>query len=282
MPFTAQDVAIGVPGYGDPDLLQLTLGAITATVPDHVPVAYADDCSEEDNVGAARDFGGRVHVIPNDHWHGSPWVRNQLYAWARDLRRGSITIGRHITGYTQERGFSLACLTDMDVIVQPGWLDALLAVMNAQPWCWLATFPMASFEVRDRHLDSGSKYRRVEEVGWLCAMTRLRALHECPGWPSPTHGTFGMDERLRGASHDSELCQRVNHDSHWRVYIAEQNLIDHRHGGYHSGKGKRADFVKDSRAESRGVWGLVMGEKNWFGTLPSSTCPPEEPPCPSG
>lgn len=258
--FTTADVAIGVPTFNDPDLMVGCLLAILDTVPDDMPLAIADDCSQQGNADVARaTFGERVHVIANDHWHGSPWVRNQLYAWARDGDR------------------PLACLIDMDVIVKPGWLGALLAVMNAQPWCWLATFPKASFEPRDRWLDPGSAYKRCEEVGWLCALTRLRALHECPGWESPEHGTFGMDERLRGASHDSELCQRVNHDSNWRVYLHDRNdLIEHK--GFHSGKGVRGDFVRESRSESRGVWGFICGEREWWGTFPSSTPPPDMPP----
>lgn len=275
--FTADDVCIGMPTFNDPDLMVRALLAVIDTVPEGVPVAIADDCSEQGNAKvAARTFGGRVHVIANDHWHGSPWVRNQLYAWADTTMFGRVNNGTSRPSVEIVKGKPLACLIDMDVIVRAGWLEALLDVMNAQPWCWLATFPKASFEPRDRWLDEGSRFRRCEEVGWLCAFTRLRALHECPGWESPTHGTFGMDERLRGASHDSELCQRVNHDSSWRVYLADENLIEHQ--GYHSGKGVRAAFVRESREESRGTWGFIMGERNWWGTLPSSTPPPADPP----
>lgn len=253
-------VAVGVPGFGSPDLLRQCLTAIIGTVPNHVPVGYADDYtddqSENENTAVARSFGDRVTVFTNDHWRGSPRCRNQIFAWARDL------------------GKDFACLIDMDVVVKPGWLEVLLDVMEKQPWCALATFPQASFEPRDRWLDEGSTYLRCEEVGFLCALVRLRALAEVPGH----NGCFGMDERLRGCAHDSELCQRWNQWSNWRTYLGPEGFINHLHGGEHSVKGNRGSFVEQSRQESRGFWGQMLYDRGWLDHLPGSTPPTGGPP----
>lgn len=251
-------VAIGVPGFNDPKYLRQCLESILATVPASVPVAYADDASVEDNVGAARTFEPRIHVIANERWHGSPYVRNQLTEWA-------FAMGPPI---------EFACLIDMDVTVQHGWLEALLECADACPWSGITTFTEASFEPMDRWRDPGCEYLRCEEVGFLCALCRLRALDEVRGH----NGCRGMDERLRGCAHDSELCQRLNHDSGWRTYLVQQNLIKHKHGGHSIHNRVRGRFVQDAREESRGVWGHILGERDWLDTLPSSTPPPKEPP----
>ena len=222
---------IGVLSFNDRPLLAECLAAILATAPADASILVYDDASFEDNARWVERHVPRAAVIAGAVNRGAAHGRNRLW---RAFER---------------MGVERAAVVDMDVLVQRGWLEALEAVMDAHDDCGIAAFPGANvgFPVRADGC--------VAEVMSLCSLYRLAAFDDCLG----PDRVWGMDERLPLLAHDSELCQRLKHCSRWRTYLADRDLLVHKHP-HHS---TRLPGVHEQRAADNQTWARLEALRGW-------------------
>lgn len=237
-------VSVGVVGCNDADTLVECLTAIMETVPKTVPVRYADDASLDDNVARVASRFPQVEIIPSRTWRGAAGCRNLLWARARQ---------------TDSSGCARVATLDMDIIVRPGWLDALVGKMDSHVDCGVSAFPMCNnqgghFPVRADGC--------VAEMASMIGLYRVTAFHSFLG----PDCVWGMDERMRLFSHDSEFFQRMKRCSPWRLYLTDVDFAEHKHGGGHSTRSKfphLAAFVAAQRHLDYETWAALNGRRDW-------------------
>ena len=133
--------------------------------------------------------------------------------------------------------FNLVAQIDQDVIVQPGWLDALLDALRdpqvAAAQGWYVTDPSASALARVMSLDLEQRYTRIDHgaTDHVCTgnvVWRLDALQQV-GLLDETLG-YGYDNdlsyRLIAAGHRLVICPRATSVHRWRdgwiSYLTQQ------------------------------------------------------------
>lgn len=235
-------VGIGIVAYNDPPMLIKCLDAVVATVPPDVSIVVYDDASWAANARAFRKWskGSNCIMLGGLVNRGSAYGRNQLWE------------------HFERAGISRVATLDMDIRVHPGWLDALMITMNARDDCGIATFRYCN--------DHGGKYPvaasgQVEETASMCWLVRLAALDDALG---PDH-VWGMDERMKLLSHDSEMCQRLNRCSCWRVYAMDRNLISEFESS-HSTKTACPTInaaMHEQRVLDNRIWGELQDARDW-------------------
>jgi hypothetical protein len=133
--------------------------------------------------------------------------------------------------------FDVVAQIDQDVIVQPGWLDALLAALRdprvAAAQGWYVTDPAASFLARVMSIDLEQRYARIDrgDTDHVCTgnvVWRLEALRQV-GLLDETLG-YGYDNdlsyRLIAAGRRLVICRQAASVHRWRdgwiSYLTQQ------------------------------------------------------------
>ena len=121
--------------------------------------------------------------------------------------------------------FDVVAQIDQDVIVQPGWLDALLAALGdprvAAAQGWYVTDPAASALARVMSLDLEQRYARIEH-----GVTD----HVCTGnvvWRPDALRQVGLLDETLGYGYDNDLSYRLI-AAGYRLVICRQAASVHR------------------------------------------------------
>lgn len=233
------DVAIGVVGCNDSHMLCECLQTIYETAKDlPIVTVYYDDASYQNNVDIAAQAG--AHIIEAPCNRGAAYGRNQIWKHCRRI------------------GKKYCATVDMDILVQPGWLQAMLGVMLSRDNAGAVGMPMCNnqgghFPVRHDGC--------VAEMASMIGLYNIQAFDDFLG----PDRVWGMDERLELLAHDSEFFQRMKRCSRWRLYLTDKDYAVHKNG-HHSTRSSSptlASSVCARRQRDSVVWGELSGSRGW-------------------
>jgi GT2 family glycosyltransferase len=235
------NTCIGVTGYNNPHLLAECLDAVLQTNKLNLNVVYIDDGSYAWNVRMVRNRFP-VEILENKINCGVAYSRNRFWQHAIDVlgRPNAITI-------------------DMDIIVQPGWIEALMETANKHSNCGIAALPVCNNEGGHFPVRADGC---VAEIASMAALYRVNLFTDFLG----PDDVWGMDTRMKLFSHDSEFCQRMKNCSQWRIYLTDKEYCQHKHGGHHSVKSASPTWSADvgaRRTKDCQIWCELNGSRGW-------------------
>jgi len=260
-------VAVGIVGYNDPGMLGQTLDAVMATVASDVPVFVYDDASWAANVRMisqrpeSKVFFDNPWVDPNNppgfyHAHIP-----KLSVIASPVNRGSA-YGRNELWHAAEfYGIERMATIDMDMRVHPGWLDALMGVMDRHDDCGISTFTYCNDHGGRFPVTPAGQDLKVAETPSMCWLVRIAMLNDCLGPDT----VWGMDTRMELFSHDSEFSQRMKRCSRWRQYLSPEPLISEfvQHHSVKTGNSVTSAEAAARRERDCKIWGEMNGKRGW-------------------